>query len=110
MSTIEWKNKYLQQSTTQMQYNYRPRTKKKTNKKTEQTITMYASVNIAIQIDRVMVCNATFNNMSVISWRQTTTTKQIQDRKDIIYSEIYFNQILTSRPRNHAFMITNRNN
>ena len=28
MSTIEWKNKYLQQSTTQMQYNYRPRTKK----------------------------------------------------------------------------------
>ena len=45
---------------------------------------MYASVNIAIKIDLVMVCNATFNNMSVISWRQTTTTKQIQDRKDII--------------------------
>jgi hypothetical protein len=36
MSTIEWKNKYLQQSTTQMQYNYRPRTKKK-NKQENRT-------------------------------------------------------------------------
>ena len=61
---------------------------------------MYASGNIPMKIDRDMVCNVTYNNMSVISWRQTTTTKQIQDRKEI----------LTSRPRNHAFMITNRNN